>query len=61
MLEPTKKKNLQGDSRRGAITIKSNPIPVGWVTYKLENNNTKEVFPLCEGSEPDIRLPSLGI
>jgi hypothetical protein len=55
------KKKLHQDGRRGAITIKSNPIPVGWVTYKSENNNTKEVFPLCEGSEPHIRLPSLGI
>ena len=24
----------------------SNPIPTGWVTHKLENNNTKEVLPL---------------
>ena len=52
-LEPTKndipwpktKENPQQDSRRGTITIKSNPIPTGWVTYKLENN-TKEVSPL---------------
>ena len=26
--------------------IKSNPIPPGWVTHKLENNNTKEILPL---------------
>ena len=26
--------------------IKSNPIPTGWATHKLENNNTGEVFPL---------------
>ena len=40
---------------------KSNSISVGWVTHKLENDNTKEVFPLCESSEPHIRFPSLGI
>ena len=58
---PKTKKKLHQDGRRGTITIKSNAIPVGWVTHKLENNNTKEVYPLCEGSEPYIRLPSLGI
>ena len=36
---PKTKKQLQRDGRRGAITIKSNPIPAGWVSYKLENNN----------------------
>ena len=30
----------------GAIMIKSNPIPAGWATQKLENNYTTEVFPL---------------
>ena len=25
----------------GTFTLKSNPIPTGWVTHKLENNNTK--------------------
>ena len=24
--------------------MKSNPIPSGWMTHKLENNNTKEVL-----------------
>ena len=45
MLEPTKqdvlrpktKKNPQQDSLRGAIVIKSNPIPAKWATHKLEN------------------------
>ena len=44
---------------RGAITIKSNPIPARLVTHKLENNNTKEVLPLlwrylapCQASQP---------
>ena len=57
MLEPTKtdtphsntKKQPQQDSGRGTITIKSNPIPAGWVTHRLENPkncNTKEVLPL---------------
>ena len=54
---PKTKEKLQ-DSRRGAITIKSNPIPGGWATHRLEKINTKEV---CESSEPHIRLPSLGI
>ena len=36
--------------------IKSNPIPAGW-----ENDNTKKFSHYCEGSEPHIRLPSLGI
>ena len=52
MLEPTKKdiphpktkKKPQQDGRRGTITIKSNPIPDGWVIHKLQNNNTKEVL-----------------
>ena len=52
MLEPTKKrypmskdKKLQQDSRRGTIMKKSNFIPTGWVTHRLENN-TKEVVAL---------------
>ena len=43
---PKTKKKLQQDSSRDTVTIKSNPIPKGWVTYKLENNNTKEILPL---------------
>ena len=42
---PKIKKKLQRDGRRGTITIKSNPIPTGWVTHNLENNNTKEDHP----------------
>ena len=45
----------------GTIMINSNPIPVRWVTHKLEDKNTKDVLPLCEVSEPDVKLPSLGI
>ena len=52
-LEPIKKdipcpetnKKPQKDDRRGTITIKSNPIPAGWVANNLENNNTTEVLP----------------
>ena len=52
-LEPTKKDTLhlktkkkpQSDGRRGAIPIKTNPIPTRWVTHKLENNYTTEVLP----------------
>ena len=43
---PKTKKKPQQDGRRGAVKIKSNPIPAGWVTHKLENNNTKEVLTL---------------
>ena len=42
----TKKKPQQDDGRRDTIMIKSNPIPPRWVTYKLENDNTKKVFSL---------------
>ena len=56
---PKTKKQLQWDSRSGAITIKLNPIPTGWVSHKLKNRNIKEVLPLlwtfwtpCQASEP---------
>ena len=39
------KEEPQWDGRRGAITIKSNPITAGWVTHKLENTHTTEVHP----------------
>ena len=42
-LHPKTKKKPQWYGRRGAITIKSYPIPV---THKLENNYTTEVLPL---------------
>ena len=42
-----------------AIMIKSNPIPTGWMTHKLENNNAKALLPLlwrfwipCQASQP---------
>ena len=41
-----KKKKPQGDSRRCAIMIWSNPIPAEWITQKLEENSTIEVLPL---------------
>ena len=41
-----KAKKPQQDGRRGTATIKSNPIPTKWVTYKLENSNTKDVLSL---------------
>ena len=36
----------QWDGRRGAITVKSNPLTAGWVTHRLENTYTTEVHPL---------------
>ena len=59
---PKTKEKPQWDSRRGAITIKSNPITTGWVTHKLENNYTTEVHPLewrfwvpHQASQPGVR------
>jgi hypothetical protein len=43
---PKTKRKPQQDERRSTNTIKSNPIPAGWVIHKLESNNTKEVLPL---------------
>ena len=58
-LHPKTKEKPQWDGRRGAITIKSNPITTRWVTHKLENNYTMEVHPLewrfwalCQASQP---------
>ena len=66
-LEPTKKDTLhpkterkpQWDGTRGTIVIKSNAIPAGWATHKLENNYITEVLHRSESFEPDIRLPGL--
>ena len=44
ILCPKTNENPQRDGRRGAIMLKSNSIPAGWVTYKLKNNNIKEVL-----------------
>ena len=55
---PPKTKKLQQDGRRGTITVKSNPIPTGWVTHRLENIKPKKFSLCCEGSEPRIRLPN---
>ena len=43
---PKTKKKLQQDSKRDTVTVKSNPIPAGCVTHKLENSNIKELLPL---------------
>ena len=76
MLEPFKKDNPcprteekpQWDDRRGVIMIKSNPIPARWVTYKLENNKTKDILSLlwrfwtsCQASQPGDPTKGLGI
>ena len=36
---PKTKEKPQWDGRRGAITIKSNPITAGWVTHKLDHRS----------------------
>ena len=51
-------KKQQEEGRRGAIMIKSNLIPTGWVTHKLENNISKKFSHCHEGSEPYARLPN---
>ena len=55
---PKTKKKLHQDGRRGTITIKSNAIPVGWVTHKLENNNTKEVSHCVKVLNPTSGFPA---
>lgn len=66
ILEKLPKRSLhfqrQASARwRDTITIKSNPISTRWVTHRLRTITTKEFFHCREGSEPHIRLPSLGI
>ena len=58
---PKTKDKPQWDGRRGAITIKSNPITAGWVTHKLENTYTTEVHPLERMFCPHVGLPNLGV
>ena len=58
---PKTKEEPQWDCRRGAITIKSNPITAGWVTHKLENTYTTVSTHWSEGFESQVRLPNLGI
>ena len=58
MLEPTpppkkkkypasknKQKKPQQPGKRGAIMIKSIPIPTRWATHKSENDYTTEIIP----------------
>ena len=46
---PPKKKMSHVQKQRGShskTVIKSNTIPTGWVTDRLDNNNIKEAFKL---------------
>ena len=43
---PKTKEKPRWDCRRGAITVKSNPITGGWVTHRLANTYATEVHPL---------------
>ena len=58
---PKTKEKLQGDGRRGAITIKSNPITTGWVTPNQRTLIPQKSTHWSEGSEPHVRLPNLGV
>lgn len=62
-----KTKKPQWDGRRGANMIKSNPIPAGWATCKLDSNNIK-VLPLlwrfwapCQAYQSGDPAKGLGI
>ena len=55
---PRTKEKQQRDGRRGAIMIKSNSIPIGWVTHKLENNNIKEVLTVMKVLAPTLDFPT---
>ena len=55
------KKKLQWDGRRGTIRIKSNPIPTGGWPTNWRTIIPKNFSHCYEGSEPHVRLPSLGI
>lgn len=39
-----KHKEEATDGRRDTLTIQSNPISPGWVTYKLEDNYIAEIL-----------------
>ena len=43
---PKTKEKPHWNCKRGAITIKSNPITAEWVTHKLENDYTTELHPM---------------
>ena len=58
---PKTKEKLQWNGRRGPITIKSNPEPLGgWLTNWRTPVPQKSTH-WSEGSEPDVRLPNLGV
>lgn len=67
--EPTKKdtphpkteKKPQGNSRRGTIMVKSNPVFPRWVIHKLEIITLQRFFKKSASSEPYIRLPRLRV
>ena len=58
---PKTKEKPQWDGRRGAITVKSNPITTGWVTHRLANTYTTEVHPLEWRFWAPRQLPNLGV
>ena len=65
---PKTKKKPQQDGKRSAITKNSNPIPTGWVTHRLENDNIREALVLlwrfwtsCQAFQPGDSTKGLGI
>ena len=55
----TKEKPQQGE-RRSTDTIQANPIPAGWATCKLEDNNTEEALPLLWTCRAPRQAPQSG-
>ena len=55
------KEKPQWDGRRGAITIKSNPLTAGWVLANWRTFIPQKSTHWREGSEPHVRLPDLGV
>ena len=43
---PKTKEKPQWDCRKGAITVKANPVTAEWLTHRLENTYITEVQPL---------------
>ena len=58
---PKTKEKPHWDSRRGTITIKSNPITAGWWLTNWRTLIPQKSTHWREGSEPHVRLPNLEV
>ena len=57
MLEPPRSRTKE-KGKRGTVMLISNPIPIKWVTHKLENNNTKKSCPVAKVLDPTSEFPT---